>query len=118
MQAFTDVDDALTTWRYTTELEALQARAVAAAKRPADAAAAQLAAGTVDVTMVLTTETTLLNDEDLLVQIRPSRLLALPSLYRALGGGWVQPSGPILDQFPGLNPGLLPRAVAIPGNQL
>jgi outer membrane protein, multidrug efflux system len=118
VQAFTDVDNALTTWRYTTEQEALQAQAVAAAKRAADAAAAQLAAGTVDVTTVLTTETTLLNDEDLLVQIHLSRFLALLSLYRALGGGWVQPSGPILDQFPGLNPGLVPGGVAIPGNRL
>jgi outer membrane protein, multidrug efflux system len=82
------------------------------------AARPQLAAGTVDVTTVLTTETTLLNNEHLLVQIRLSRSLALLSLYRALGDGWVQPAGPILDQFPGLKPGLTPGGVAIPGNQL
>jgi outer membrane protein, multidrug efflux system len=93
VQAFTDVDDALTTWRYTTQQEALQAQAVAAAQWAVDAAAAQLAAGTVDVTTVPTTGTTLRNDEDLLVQIRLSRFLALLSLYHALGSGWVQPRG-------------------------
>lgn len=35
-----------------------------------------------------------------LVHIRRSRFLALLSFYRAVGGGWVRPSGPILDQFP------------------
>ncbi len=114
VQAFTDVDNALTAWRYTTEQEALQRQAVAAARQAADAARAQLAAGTTDVTTVLTTETTLLNDEDELVQIRLSRFLALLSLYRALGGGWVQPPGAILDQFPGLTPGLIPGGIALP----
>ena len=114
VQAFTDVDNALTAWRYTTEQEALQALAVAAARQAADAARAQLQAGTVDVTTVLTTETTLLTDEDTLVQIRLSRFLALLSLYQALGGGWVQPPGPIQDQFPGLKPGLIPGGIALP----
>ena len=114
VQAFTDVDNALVAWRYTTEQEALQRQAVAAAQQAADAARAQLAAGTTDVTTVLTTETTLLNDEDALVQIRLSRFLALLSLYKALGGGWVQPPGPIPDQFPGLAPGLIPGGIALP----
>ena len=114
VQAFTDVDNALTAWRYTTEQEALQRQAVAAAQQASDAARAQLEAGTTDVTTVLNTETTLLNDQDELVQIRLSRFLALLSLYRALGGGWVQPAGPIPDQFPGLNPGLIPGGIALP----
>ncbi len=114
VQAFTDVDNALTAWRYTTEQEALQAQAVAAARQAAEAARAQLAAGTVDVTTVLTTETTLFTDEDTLVQIRLSRFLALLSLYQAMGGGWVQPAGPIPDQFPGLKPGLIPGGIALP----
>ncbi len=89
VQAFTDVDTALTAWRYTTEQEALQVVAVQAAQRAADIARAQMAAGTVDITTVLTTETTLFSDQDILVQVRLARVQALLNLYKALGGGWV-----------------------------
>ena len=64
VQAFTDVDNALTAWRYTTEQEALQRVAVDTARRAADIARAQMEAGTVDITTVLTAETTLLRRRD------------------------------------------------------
>ena len=89
MQAFTDVENALTAWRFTTEQEALQRQAVDTARRAANIARAQMQAGTVDVTTVLQAETTLFNDEDLLVQVRLARFQALLNLYKALGGGWV-----------------------------
>jgi NodT family efflux transporter outer membrane factor (OMF) lipoprotein len=114
VQAFTDVEDALTAWRFTTEQEALQQEAVATAQRAANIARAQMLAGTVDVTTVLQLETTLLNAEDTLVQVRLTRFQALLNLYKALGGGWVMPNGPIEDQFPGLQPGLVPGGVALP----
>jgi NodT family efflux transporter outer membrane factor (OMF) lipoprotein len=114
VQAFTDVEAALIAWRYTTDQEAAAQQAVDSAQRAADIARAQLAAGTVDVTTVLTTEETLFSDEDALVQVRLARVLALLDLYKALGGGWVQPAGPIPDQFPGLSPGFLPGAIALP----
>ncbi len=114
VQAFTDVDTALTAWRFTTEQEALQVVAVAAAQRAADIARAQMAAGTVDITTVLTSETTLFADQDLLVQVRLARAQALLNLYNALGGGWVAPDGPAIDQFPGLQPGMVPGGVALP----
>lgn len=114
VQAFTDVDTALTAWRYTTEQEALQRAAVDAARRASTIAQAQLAAGTVDITTVLTAETTLFNDEDTLVQVRLARVQALLNLYKALGGGWQEPNQPVNAQFPGLTPGLLPGAVALP----
>ena len=114
VQSFTDVDTALTAWRYTTEQEALQRVAVEAARRAATIARAQLAAGTVDITTVLTSETTLFNDEDTLAQVRLARVQALLNLYKALGGGWREPGQPVNDQFPGLTPGLLPGAVALP----
>ena len=56
VQAFTDVDTALTAWRYATEQEALQRVAVEAARRAATIAQAQMEAGTVDITTVLTAE--------------------------------------------------------------
>jgi outer membrane protein, multidrug efflux system len=114
VQAFTDVETALTAWRFTTEQEALQVLAVAAAQRAADIARAQMAAGTVDITTVLNSETTLFADQDLLVQVRLARAQALLNLYNALGGGWVTPDGPVIDQFPGLHPGMLPGGVALP----
>ena len=114
VQAFTDVDTALAAWHFATTQEALEREAVASAARAAAIARAQLAAGTVDVTTVLSTETTLYADQDLLEQVRLARFLALLGLYKALGGGWQAPPGPVQDQFPGLSPGLLGGAVALP----
>jgi len=114
VQALTDVEDALIAWRYTTEQEAAQQQAVTSARRAFDIARAQLAAGTVDITTVLNTETTLYTDEDVLTQVRLSRFLALLSLYKALGGGWTEPAAPIPAQFPGLQPGMLPGGFALP----
>jgi len=114
VQAFTDVDDALTAWRYASEQEALQSQAVAIARQAQTAANAQIAAGTADVTTLLTTETALFTAENTLVQIRLSRFLALLDLYKALGGGWVTPPGSIESAFPGLDPGILKGGVALP----
>ena len=114
VQAFTDVDNALTAWRYTTEQQALQQFAVDTARRALTIAQAQMRAGTVDITTVLTAETTLLNDENTLVQVKLARAEALVNLYKALGGGWAEPAGSLPRQFPGLSPGLLPGAVALP----
>jgi NodT family efflux transporter outer membrane factor (OMF) lipoprotein len=90
LQAFTDVENALTAYRYDTEQEALERTAVAAAQRAADIAQAQLQAGTVDVTTLLQAQTTLYGEQDTLAQIRLARFTALVSLYQALGGGWTQ----------------------------
>ncbi|MEO9189214.1 MAG: TolC family protein, partial [Acetobacteraceae bacterium] len=114
VQAFTDVDDALTAWRYTTEQEALQSEAVATARQAEAAASAQIAAGTADVTTLLTTETALFTAENTLVQVRLARFLALLDLYKALGGGWVMPAGSIESTFPGLDPGILKGGLALP----
>jgi NodT family efflux transporter outer membrane factor (OMF) lipoprotein len=114
VQAFTDIEDALTAWRFTTEQEKLQRQAVATAQRAATIARAQMQAGTVDVTTVLQAETTLFNAQDTLVQVRLARFQALLDLYKAMGGGWVAPSGPIEGQFPGLKPGLVPGGIALP----
>ncbi len=114
VQAFTDVETALTAWRFATEQERLQVVAVQAAQRSATIARAQMAAGTVDVTTVLSSETTLFADQDTLVQIRLARVQALLNLYKALGGGWTAPDGSVIDQYPGLHPGGLPGGVALP----
>jgi outer membrane protein, multidrug efflux system len=114
VQAFTDVDTALTAWRYGTEQEKLQAVSVETARRAATIARAQMEAGTVDITTVLTAETTLFTAQDTLAQVRLVRAQALLNLYKALGGGWVEPDRPVDQQFPGLTPGTLPGGVALP----
>jgi len=114
VQALTDVENGLTAWRLATEQEVLQRRAVATAQRAADIARAQMQAGTVDVTTVLQAETTLFTAQDTLYQVRLARFQALLSVYKALGGGWMQPAGPIQDQFPGLQPGMVPGGFAVP----
>jgi outer membrane protein TolC len=40
---------------------------------------------------VLTTQQTLFQAEDTLAQARLARLLAIVSLFQALGGGWLMP---------------------------
>jgi multidrug efflux system outer membrane protein len=114
VQAFTDVDSALNAWRYTTEQEALQRLAVQSARRAATIARAQMQAGTIDILTVLVVETALFNAEDALVQVSLARVQALLSLYKALGGGWVEPAGSVTDQFPGLTPGIVPGGIALP----
>ena len=88
VQAFTDVEDAMAQYRYTTEQEALEARAAEVAKRAADIARAQVLAGTSDIVTALQTQSTLFNDLDTLAQVRLARFQALVALYKALGGGW------------------------------
>ncbi len=114
VQAFTDVDSALTAWRLTNEQVVLQVRAVEAARRSAAAARAQLQVGTVDITTVTQIEASLFNTEDTLVQVRLARSLAVLNLYKALGGGWTRPDGTIEQQFPGLSPGALEGGIALP----
>ncbi len=98
VQGFTDVENAITAYRYTTEQEALERVAVATAQRAADIARAQLLAGTVDIVTALQAQTTLFSDLDLLAQVRLARFQALLSLYKALGGGWSKSD--ILQEVP------------------
>jgi NodT family efflux transporter outer membrane factor (OMF) lipoprotein len=114
LQALTDVDTALTAYHYATLQEAAQARAVNVAQRAVTIAEAQLHAGTVDVTTLLTSQATLYTAQDTLAQVRLVRFQALLNLYKALGGGWGAPSGPIPNQFPGLSPGTIGGGVALP----
>jgi NodT family efflux transporter outer membrane factor (OMF) lipoprotein len=110
LQAFTDVDTALTAYHYATEQENLQRRAVAVAQRAAEVARAQLLAGTVDVTTVLQAQTTLYTAQDTLAQVRLVRFQSLLNLYKALGGGW--PLGALA--IPPQGPGTIAGGVALP----
>jgi multidrug efflux system outer membrane protein len=116
VQAFTDVDNALTAWRYGTEQEKLQRIAVDIARQASLIARQQMLAGTADVTAVLTAEAALFNAEDTLAQVRLARVQVLLNLYKALGGGWKKSDA---EKFPGLSPGMVKGGIALPvgGNQ-
>ncbi len=98
VQGFTDVENGITAYHFTTEQEALVRDAAAIAQRAADIARAQLLAGTVDIVTALQAQTTLFNNLDLLAQVRLARFQALLSLYKALGGGWSK--GEISQEVP------------------
>jgi multidrug efflux system outer membrane protein len=88
VQAFSDVDNALVSIRETTIKLKLQREVVAASKRAFQLSEQQLRAGTADIVTVLNTQLTLFQAEDALWQAQLARLLAIVSLYQALGGGW------------------------------
>ncbi|WP_271671977.1 efflux transporter outer membrane subunit [Bradyrhizobium sp. CCBAU 51627] len=88
VQAFTDVDNALFSIKQTTLKLQLQRDVVNASRRAFDLAEQQLRAGTADIVTVLNTQLTLFQAEDALSQAQLARLLAIVSLYQALGGGW------------------------------
>jgi outer membrane protein TolC len=88
VSAFADVDTALATLKQANERLRLQRIVVAASKRAFELSERQLRAGTADIVTVLNTQLTLFQAEDSLAQFQLARLLAVVSLYQALGGGW------------------------------
>jgi outer membrane protein, multidrug efflux system len=88
VSAFTDVDNALVAIRDTTDKLRLQRQVVTASRRAFQLSEQQLKAGTADMVTVLNTQLTLFQAEDVLWQAQLARLLAIVSLYQALGGGW------------------------------
>jgi len=88
VQAFADVDNALMSIKQTTIRLRLQREVVASSRRAFQLSEQQLRAGTADIVTVLNTQQTLFQAEDALWQAQLARLLAIVSLYQALGGGW------------------------------
>jgi multidrug efflux system outer membrane protein len=88
VSAFADVDNALASIRQSTDKLRLQQEVVTASRRAFQLSEQQLRAGTADIVTVLNTQLTLFQAEDVLWQAKLARLLAIVSLYQALGGGW------------------------------
>ncbi len=88
VSAFADVDNALVAVRQTNDRLRLQRDVLTASRRAFSLAEQQLRAGTIDIVTVLNTQLTLFQAEDALAQAQLARLLAIVSLYQALGGGW------------------------------
>jgi outer membrane protein, multidrug efflux system len=108
LQAYTDVETALTQLHYAIQQEALEREAVQQAELATTVSRAQLLAGTVDITSVLTAQQTQLDDENTLVTVRLARFQALVALFKALGGGWQQPVPATAQPVPVLNPSIIP----------
>ena len=88
VSAFADVDTALSTLKQANERLRLERVVVASSRRAFELSERQLRAGTADIVTVLNTQQTLFQAEDSLAQFQLARLLAVVTLYQALGGGW------------------------------
>jgi len=90
ISAFGNVQDALVSVQQTAEQLQRQQEAVATARHAYELTQAQFHAGTINILVVLSTETALFTAEDTLVQVKYSHLNSLVALFSALGGGWQQ----------------------------
>ncbi len=88
ISAFGNVEDALVSVQQTAEQLQRQQEAVATARHAYELTQAQFHAGTINILIVLGTETALFTAEDTLVQVKYSHLNSLVALFSALGGGW------------------------------
>jgi NodT family efflux transporter outer membrane factor (OMF) lipoprotein len=102
LSAFADVEKALVALAQFTVQERLQTNAVAASQKAFDVSETQFRGGTVNLLTVLLTQQTLFTAENVLVQVRLSKLLAASSLFQALGGGWT-PNGKLSSLQQGQN---------------
>jgi NodT family efflux transporter outer membrane factor (OMF) lipoprotein len=88
LSAFANVEQALVALAQFTRQEKLQTDAVNASRKAFDVSETQFRGGTVNLLTVLQTQQTLFTNENTLVLVRLSKLLAASSLFQALGGGW------------------------------
>ncbi len=106
LTAFQQVEDALVQQRLLVRQEQVQRAAVAAAREAERLSLNQYRIGTIPYTTVVQTQTSALQAEQTLLNIRLNRLIASANLVKALGGGWrdsdLPPPTPIggLDQTP------------------
>jgi NodT family efflux transporter outer membrane factor (OMF) lipoprotein len=88
LSAFSNVEQALIAVEQTGAQERIQENVVKASRRAFTLSEQQMNSGTVNMVTLLQVEQTLFTAEDQLVQVRLARLLAVVSLFQALGGGW------------------------------
>jgi outer membrane protein, multidrug efflux system len=89
VQAFADVENALVAIQQGARRERLQREVVNATRRAFEISEARLREGTIDLVTLLDTQRALFQAEDQLLQAQLARLLAIVSLYQALGGSWI-----------------------------
>jgi NodT family efflux transporter outer membrane factor (OMF) lipoprotein len=89
IQAFADVENGLVAVQQGARRERLQGDVVTASRRAFQISEQRLREGTIDLLTLLDTQQTLFVAEDALLQARLAHLLAIVSLYQALGGSWI-----------------------------
>ncbi len=82
------VEDELSTLRILEQQADVQARALQSARQAVQLTLNQYQAGTVAYTSVVVAQTTALGDEETVLTILESRLVASATLVEAVGGGW------------------------------
>jgi len=100
IQGFTDVERALVAVREAAETERLTRQSLAIGQRGYQLSETQLSAGNVDLTTMLNIQRTLFQAQDDLALARLTRFQAIVSLYRALGGGWMENPIPLNEGRP------------------
>jgi outer membrane protein, multidrug efflux system len=88
LSGFSNVEQALIALEQTTEQTRIQENVVKASRRAFTLSEQQMNSGTVNMVTLLQVEQTLFTAEDQLAQDQLARLLAVVSLFQALGGGW------------------------------
>jgi NodT family efflux transporter outer membrane factor (OMF) lipoprotein len=88
LTAFQQVEDQLSTIHILTRQLVVQRRAVADAREAVRVYTNQYTAGTIDLTVLVTGQVTLLADEEAELTIRQNLFLASVNLIEALGGTW------------------------------
>jgi outer membrane protein, multidrug efflux system len=88
LSAFSNVEQALIALEQTTAQVRIQENVVKASRRAFTLSEQQMNSGTVNMVTLLQVEQTLFTAEDQMAQDQLARLLAVVSLFQALGGGW------------------------------
>jgi NodT family efflux transporter outer membrane factor (OMF) lipoprotein len=88
LAAFQQVEDQLVALRVLQQQAVAQDAAVASARHAVEVTLNQYLAGTVAYTSVITEQTLELSDEQTVLTIQQSRLVASVTLIQSLGGGW------------------------------
>ncbi|MGA3018020.1 MAG: efflux transporter outer membrane subunit [Bryobacteraceae bacterium] len=109
LTAFQQVEDYIATLRVTSQQIAKQDAAVEAAQRYVDIAMARYQTGLDPYLDVIVAQTILLSDQQVLVTLRMSEMIAAVQLIQALGGGWNVTQLPAVSQ---VTSGETPRRAA------
>jgi outer membrane protein, multidrug efflux system len=88
LSGFANVEQALIAVEQTTIQERIQQNVVKSSRRAFVLSEQQMNSGTVNMVTLLQVEQTLFTAEDQLAVVQLARLLAVVSLFQALGGGW------------------------------
>jgi outer membrane protein TolC len=110
LTAFQQIEDGLVQQRLVEQQEKVQRAAVAAAREAERLSLNQYQAGTIPYTTVVTSQTSALNAEQTLINVRLTRFTTSATLVTALGGGWRVQDLPVPATTPSSDPAPSPAA--------